>query len=146
MSRIRIAFAAACLAFAAAVVHGVLYSPASAQASTVPGVPPVLTATPPAIAVSQPAANTAAVGARYVGSRACQRCHAATYERWSHTRMANIITDPKVNPRAVLGDFKTPNPLVTFRLEDVAFVYGTKWKQRPLAGSASDQSDRRTVA
>ena len=28
------------------------------------------------------------------------------------TRMANIITDPKVNPRVVLGDFSKPNPLV----------------------------------
>ena len=52
--------------------------------------------------------------------------------------MANIITDPKVNPRAVLGDFSTPNPLVTFKLEDVAFVYGTKWKQRYFIRKGND--------
>jgi len=92
--------------------------------------PPLLTAAPPAIAAPQPAANTQAVQARYVGSLACSRCHASKYERWSHTRMANVITDPKVNPRVVLGDFGTPNPLVSFTVEDVAFVYGTKWKQR----------------
>jgi predicted CXXCH cytochrome family protein len=44
--------------------------------------------------------------------------------------MANIIRDPKQHPDAILGDFSTPNPLVTFKKEDVAFTYGTKWKQR----------------
>ena len=81
-----------------------------------------LTATPPKIATPEPAANGSTLTARYVGSLACQRCHAATYERWSHTRMANVITDPKANPSVVLGDFSKPNPLVNFKLEDVAFV------------------------
>lgn len=97
-----------------------------------------LTAAPPKIATPQPAANTQDVKTRYVGSLACQRCHAAIYERWSHTRMANIITDPKVNPSVVLGDFGKPNPLVTFRLEDVAWVYGTKWKQRYFLRRGND--------
>lgn len=44
--------------------------------------------------------------------------------------MANIVRDPKVHPEAVLGDFSKPNPLVTFKLSDVAFIYGSKWKQR----------------
>ena len=69
-------------------------------------------------------------GASYVGSAACQDCHAATYERWRNTRMANIVVDPKEHPEAVIGDFSTPNPLVTFSLDDVAFTYGSKWKQR----------------
>ena len=97
-----------------------------------------LTANPPKVASPEPAANTSDVKARYVGSVACQRCHAATYERWSHTRMANVITDPKANPRVVLGDFSKPNPLVTFKLEDVAFTYGTKWKQRYFLRSGND--------
>ena len=131
--------AIAALAFGVAALQGVLHSQAAAPAIVVPGTAPLLTATPPAGIAPQPAANTAAVaGASYVGSRACQRCHAATYERWSHTRMANIITDPKVNPRAVLGDFSTPNPLVMFKLEDVAFVYGTKWKQRYFIRKGND--------
>jgi predicted CXXCH cytochrome family protein len=111
----------------------------TAQTATVtPRQPLVLTATPPIVPNAQPAANTSGVQGRYVGSRACQRCHAETYERWSHTRMANIITDPKVNPRVVLGDFSAPNPLVTFKLEDVAFVYGTKWKQRYFIRTGND--------
>jgi len=44
--------------------------------------------------------------------------------------MANVVRDPKVHPEAVLADFTHANPLVTFSLKDVAFVYGSKWKQR----------------
>jgi hypothetical protein len=44
--------------------------------------------------------------------------------------MANVVTDPKVHPDVVVADFKTPNPLVTFTIKDVDFVYGTGWKQR----------------
>ena len=38
--------------------------------------------------------------------------------------------EPTPDPKAVLGDFSKPNPLVTFKPEDVDFIYGTKWKQR----------------
>jgi predicted CXXCH cytochrome family protein len=68
--------------------------------------------------------------ARYVGSETCRRCHTPTYERWSKTRMANVVTDPRQHPELVLPDFSKPDPLLTFKLADVAFVYGTKWKQR----------------
>src|SRR5665213_3273461 len=66
----------------------------------------------------------------YVGSQACEKCHAATYASWKKTRMANVVRDPKEHPEAVLGDFSQPNALVTFSLKDVAFVYGSRWKQR----------------
>jgi len=66
----------------------------------------------------------------YVGSQACQKCHAATYARWSKTRMANVVTDPKVHPEVIIPDFSKPDPLVTFTRNDIAFVYGTRWKQR----------------
>ena len=59
--------------------------------------------------------------------------------------MANIITDPKVNPRVVLADFSTPNPLVMFKLEDVAFVYGTKWKQRYFIARATTTTRQRAM-
>ena len=93
----------------AAVVGAVLYAQQPAPSKEVSPVTPRgpirLTASPPKLAAPQPAANTTAVKAQYVGSVTCQRCHAAMYERWSHTRMANVITDPKVNPSVVLGDF-----------------------------------------
>ena len=44
--------------------------------------------------------------------------------------MANVVTDPKVHPEVILPDMSKPDPLVTFKKEDIAFVYGTKWKQR----------------
>ena len=44
--------------------------------------------------------------------------------------MANVVRDPKEHPDAIVADFATPNPLVTFKKEDVAFTYGSKWKQR----------------
>jgi len=130
---------AALVALAAALnTNLTAQAPSPAAAQSRPGGGLLLTARPPKIATPVPAANTAEVEARYVGSLACQRCHAATYERWSHTRMANIITDPKVDPNVVLGDFSKPNPLVNFRLEDVAFVYGTKWKQRYFIRTGND--------
>jgi predicted CXXCH cytochrome family protein len=78
------------------------------------------------LALAQPAPKAKA----FVGSQACRTCHPAIYDRWRKTRMANVVLDPKIHPEAVLGDFSKPDPLVTFKLEDVAFIYGSKWKQR----------------
>ena len=44
--------------------------------------------------------------------------------------MANILQDPRADRSVILGDFSTPNDLVTFSPEDVDFTYGSKWKQR----------------
>ena len=67
---------------------------------------------------------------RYVGSAACQQCHAEIYGRWKKTRMANVVRDPKQFPDAITPDLTQPNPLLTFTKNDIAFVYGGKWKQR----------------
>jgi predicted CXXCH cytochrome family protein len=112
--------------------------PAGQAAPAAPTGPVRLTATPPRVATPQPAADAPGITAQYVGSLACQRCHADTYERWSHTRMANVVTDPKVNPSVVIPDFSKADPLVTFKLADVALVYGTKWKQRYFIRSGDD--------
>jgi predicted CXXCH cytochrome family protein len=77
-------------------------------------------------------------GRVYVGSEACRRCHQPIYERWSKTRMANVVTDPREHPDRVLPDFNKPDPLLTFKLSDVAFVYGSKWKQRYFAKIGND--------
>src|SRR6267154_3294370 len=91
---------------------------------------------PPAAA--QTPAPPPPTGAAYVGSEACRRCHAPTYERWAKTRMANVVVDPKQHPEAVLPDFTKPDPLLTFKLDDVAFVYGSKWKQRYFTKVGND--------
>jgi predicted CXXCH cytochrome family protein len=69
-------------------------------------------------------------GAKYVGSKNCESCHQEAYDGWKQTRMANVVRDPKVDPKAVLGDFTKPDPLRTFKIGQVAFVYGSRWKQR----------------
>lgn len=81
-------------------------------------------------ALSAGAAAQTPPGARFVGSKTCAGCHSSIYERWKDTLMANILVDVKERPEAILADFSTPNPLVTFSKEDVVFTYGSKWKQR----------------
>jgi hypothetical protein len=61
--------------------------------------------------------------AQYAGSAACKACHSAIYDRWSRTRMANVVRDPKVHPDAILPDLSKPDPLVKFTKDDIAFVY-----------------------
>src|SRR5215469_4801057 len=79
---------------------------------------------------SAAAQTSAPSGRTYVGSATCAKCHQSVYDRWSKTRMANVITDPRKKPDVDIPDFSKPDPLLTFKLDDVAFVYGTKWKQR----------------
>jgi predicted CXXCH cytochrome family protein len=76
--------------------------------------------------------------AQYVGSGACQKCHAKEYGGWRQTRMANVVRDPAKHPEAVLGDFTHPDPVRTFDLSQVAFVYGSRWKQRYFAKAGND--------
>ncbi|QNI32426.1 cytochrome C [Alloacidobacterium dinghuense] len=68
--------------------------------------------------------------ATFVGSEQCRKCHEQIYASWSKTRMANVVRDPAKHPEALLGDFTHPDPVRTFDLKDVAFVYGSRWKQR----------------
>src|SRR5580693_2756644 len=66
----------------------------------------------------------------YTGSVVCKACHPALFERWRKTRMANVVRDPRAFPDAILPDLSKPDPLVPFKAQDIAFVYGSKWKQR----------------
>ena len=84
------------------------------------------------------AAGAEAPKAHFVGSESCKSCHAATYDGWKQTRMANVVRDPKEHPEAVLGDFLHPDPVVTFGLDQVAFVYGSRWKQRYFTKRGDD--------
>src|SRR5262249_13689541 len=74
--------------------------------------------------------QTSTTGRPYVGSAACRDCHASVYARWSKTRMANVVSEPRDRPQVVIPDFSKPDPLLTFKLDDVALVYGSKWNQR----------------
>jgi predicted CXXCH cytochrome family protein len=70
-----------------------------------------------------------AASAHYVGSQACQKCHAEIYERWKKTPMANVVRDPYSHPDAIIPDLAT-NSVARFNRNQVAFVYGKLWKQR----------------
>jgi predicted CXXCH cytochrome family protein len=114
---------------AIACVAVALVAAPTSTAQKVPagGSPPVLFA---AMEASAAQGQAPIPGAHLVGSKTCASCHRDEYAHWSKTRMANVVTDPKLHPDVVAGDFATPNPLVTFKVKDVDFVYGTVWKQR----------------
>jgi len=52
--------------------------------------------------------------------------------------MANVVRDPKVHPDAIIPDLSKPDPLVKFTKDDIAFVYGSKWKQRYFMKKGDD--------
>lgn len=67
--------------------------------------------------------------AHYAGSQSCAKCHADIYVRWKKTPMANVVRDPREHPEALIPDLAT-DTVAKFTLNDVAFVYGSLWKQR----------------
>jgi predicted CXXCH cytochrome family protein len=67
--------------------------------------------------------------ARYVGSKTCEKCHATIYQRWKKTPMANVVRDPREHPESILSS-PAPHSVAQFSLDQVAFVYGSLWKQR----------------
>ena len=69
-------------------------------------------------------------GAQDVGSKACASCHQEIYARWAKTRMANVLRDPKTHPDAFAADPATAPAELRFSKDEVAFTYGSKWKQR----------------
>jgi hypothetical protein len=74
--------------------------------------------------------NSTAASAHYVGSAACQKCHAEIYSSWKKTPMANVVRDPREHPDAILPDLSTNNVSPKFTKDQVALVYGSIWKQR----------------
>lgn len=67
--------------------------------------------------------------AHYTGSEACEKCHREIYARWKKTPMANVVRDPREHPEAITPDLAT-NKVARFTKDQVAFVYGSRWKQR----------------
>jgi predicted CXXCH cytochrome family protein len=84
----------------------------------------------PPVASTLAQSNGPVPNAHYVGSASCTSCHREIYDRWKTTLMANVVRDPKVHPDAIIPDLSRRDPLVTFTSDDIAFVYGSKWKQR----------------
>jgi predicted CXXCH cytochrome family protein len=80
------------------------------------------------IAAAPPSPTPSAASmAHYVGSKACESCHADEYRRWAATPMANVVRQATLP--GVLPDLSS-NTVFPFDPHDVAFVYGSLWKQR----------------
>ncbi len=90
------------------------------------------------LALPAPAAAAAPVAAHYVGSASCRSCHQALYTRWQATLMANVVRDPRQHPEAIIPDLARHDALVTFTKDDIALVYGSRWKQRYLTRVGDD--------
>lgn len=73
--------------------------------------------------------SSTAKSAHYVGSQACGKCHEQIYDHWKRTPMANIVRDPREHPDAITPNLATNN-VSKFTKDQVAFVYGSIWKQR----------------
>ena len=73
---------------------------------------------------------TTVASTHYVGSAACQKCHGEIYERWKKTPMANVVRDPREHPDAIIPNLASNNVSPKFTKDQVAFVYGSVWKQR----------------
>jgi predicted CXXCH cytochrome family protein len=67
--------------------------------------------------------------AHYTGSQSCEKCHQEIYTRWKKTPMANVVRDPREHPESIAADQAT-NSVARFSPKEVAFVYGSLWKQR----------------
>jgi hypothetical protein len=52
--------------------------------------------------------------------------------------VANVVRDPKEHPDAIIPDLSKPDLLVKFTKDDIAFVYGSKWKQRYFTKRGDD--------
>jgi predicted CXXCH cytochrome family protein len=67
--------------------------------------------------------------AHYAGSQSCEKCHQDIYSRWKKTPMANVVRDPRQHPDAIIPNLAT-NTVAKFTKDQIAFVYGSLWKQR----------------
>ena len=52
--------------------------------------------------------------------------------------MANVVRDPRLHPEAIIPDLSKGDPLVNFTIDDVALVYGSRWKQRYFKKAGDD--------
>ncbi|HRW03961.1 MAG TPA: cytochrome c3 family protein [Caldilineaceae bacterium] len=64
------------------------------------------------------------------GSARCLGCHADTYLSWRETLHANIVQDAEANPSVIMGNFLLDDADLTFGVDDVALVIGSRWRQQ----------------
>ncbi|MHC4494970.1 MAG: ammonia-forming cytochrome c nitrite reductase subunit c552 [Planctomycetota bacterium] len=83
-------------------------------------------------AVANKRLNSAPAAGRYVGSQKCLHCHDQHYRGWKstlHSKMEQpvVLEGPD---KTVKGDFSSDAAVLTFGIEDVDMVIGSRFKQR----------------
>jgi len=78
------------------------------------------------------------VGATFVGSLECKKCHERRYLEWTTTLHSKMLQDAKANPMVIIGDFDSPSNIRTFDKKDVDYTIGNKWKQQYLKKISDD--------
>ncbi len=80
-------------------------------------------------------------GADYVGSQKCKECHRKKYDEWKHSMHSRMIQDVKRDPSVVVADFSKLPPDADFRLDEVVYTIGSKFKQRYMIPAVIDGKD-----
>lgn len=78
------------------------------------------------------------VGATYVGSMECKKCHERKYLEWATTLHPKMMQDAKANPFVIMGDFDTPSKIRTFSKEVVHYTIGNLFRQAYLKKAGDD--------
>jgi hypothetical protein len=79
------------------------------------------------------------VDATFVGSGTCKKCHERTYLVWRTSLHSRMMRDAKVEPLAIIGDFRDPpNNARKFEKVEVAYTLGSQWKQQYLKKQGKD--------
>jgi hypothetical protein len=76
--------------------------------------------------------------ATFAGSETCKNCHERTYLEWKTSLHSRMMRDVKLEPLSNIGDFRTPDDVLTFTKEDVAYTLGSQWKQQYLKKEGDD--------
>jgi hypothetical protein len=77
-------------------------------------------------------------GATFAGSETCKKCHERTYLEWRTSLHSRMMRDVNLEPLANIGDFRTPDDVLTFTKEEVAYTLGSQWKQQYLKKEGDD--------
>ena len=78
------------------------------------------------------------IGATYVGSETCKRCHERRFLEWRTSLHSRMMQDAKLDKNVIIGDFETPSKIRTYTKEDVDYVLGSQWKQQYLKKEGQD--------
>ncbi len=68
--------------------------------------------------------------AHYVGSQKCAECHSKEHKMSLHSMHSKMIQDVKKDPTVIVANFDKLPTDANFKLEDIRYTIGSKFKQR----------------